>query len=242
MTTQALAKWGICFFAVGATLTAGDQAWQKKPADQWSQDDVRQVLNDSAWAKRVKVRYIEVAPRGTSGGTQPMPGPFPSPSPSGGPPIGIPGGGSPRSQGPTGVKTGSDVLVRWQSASVVQQACKKAGSQQLPGSELAGDNYLIAAVGMPDLGTGFENADDSQVQSRLKDGARLFVGNKRSIIPTRVRAELLEDGWTILYVFPRSEVGPLGDEKVKLLARVGPAQFSAEFKTKEMEFGGKPDL
>ncbi len=241
MSTQPLAKWGVCCFAVTISLLAGDSTWQSKPADQWSQDDVRQVLNDSAWAKRVKVRYIEAPAQRTGGGTQ-MPGPFPSPGPTGGPPVGIPGGGSPRSQGPTGVRTGSDVLVRWQSASVVQQAFKKAGIQPPPGSDLTGDNYLIAVVGMPDLGTGFDDADDSQVRSRLRDGARLFVGNKRSIIPDRVRAVMLDDGWTILYVFPKSEVGPLGDEKVKLLARVGPAQFTAEFKTKEMEFGGKPDL
>ena len=238
MTTQALAKWGLCSFAFTLALIAGDEGWQKKPPDQWSQDDVRQILNDSPWARRGKVRYMDVAPART-GGTQPLPGPFPSP---GGGPLGIPGGGQPRSQGPGGVRTGSDVLVRWQSASVVQQAFKRAGLQQPPGSELAEANYLIAVVGMPDLGTGFNDADDSQVQSRLRDGARLFVGNKRSIIPTRVRAAILDNGWTIIYVFPRSEVGPLSEEKVKLLARVGPAQFSAEFKTREMEFGGKPDL
>ena len=239
MTTRASAKWGVCCFTVTLTLLAGDDSWQKKPADQWSQDDIRQVLNDSPWAKRVKVRYIEVtSPR--AGGTQPMPGPFPSPSPGGGP-MGIPGGQG-RGQGPTGVRTGSDVLVRWQSASVVQQAFKKAGIPQPPGSELAEENYLIAVVGMPDLGTGFGEADDAQVQSRLRDGARLFVGNKRSIIPARVRAVMLDDGWTIIYMFPKTEVGSLSDEKVKLLARVGPAQFSAEFRTKDMEFGGKPDL
>ncbi len=240
--TRAFAKWGVCCFAVTVCLMADDDSWQKKPADQWSQDDVRQVLNNSAWAKRVKVRYIEVASPRTGGGTQPMPGPFPSPSPGGTPPIGIPGGRGPGSQGPTGIRTASDVLVRWQSASVVQQAFKKAGIEQSAGSDLSEENYLIAAVGMPDLGTGFEDAEDAQIKSRLRDGARLFVGNKRSIIPSRVRADMLDDGWTILYIFPRSEVGPLGDEKVKLLARVGPAQFSAEFKTKDMEFGGKPDL
>ncbi|MFB3903456.1 MAG: hypothetical protein ACE15E_08385 [Acidobacteriota bacterium] len=242
MRTQAFVKWVLCSIAVTVTLLGGDKAWQKKPVDQWSEDDVRQVLNDSAWAKRAKVRYVEVAsPR--TGGTLPLPGPFPSPSPGGAPPVGIPGGGrGPGSQGPTGVKTGSEVLVRWQSASVVQQAFKKAGVEPPPGSELADTNYVIAAVGMPDLGTGFEDADEAQVQTRLRDGARLFVGNKRSVIPTRVRAELLDHGWTIVYVFPRSEVGPLNNEKVKLLARVGPAQFSAEFKTKDMEFAGKPDL
>jgi len=236
-------KCGACCFAVTLTLLAGDDSWQKKPADQWGQDEVRQVLNDSPWAKRVKVRYIEVAsPR--TGGSQPMPGPFPNPG-GGTPPIGIPGGGrSGGDQGPTGgVRTDSQVLVRWQSASAVRHAFKKAGIEQAPGSDLAEDNYLIAVVGMPDLGTGFEDADDTQVQTRLKDGARFFVGNKRSIIPARVRAVLLDDGWTILYVFPKSEVGPLADdEKVKLLARVGPAQFSAEFKTKDMQFEGKPDL
>ncbi|RPJ54361.1 MAG: hypothetical protein EHM23_29155 [Acidobacteria bacterium] len=242
MMTHAFARLAICFFVVTAALEAGDDSWQKKPADQWSQDDVRLLLNDSPWAKRVKVRYIEVASPRTGGGTQPTPGPFPSPSPGGTPPIGIPGGRGPGSQGPTGVKTASEVLVRWQSASVVRQAFKKAGIQQAAGSDLAEENYLIAVVGMPDLGTGFEDADDSQVKTRLRDGARLFVGNKRSLIPARVRAEMLDDGWTILYIFPRSEVGPLGDEKVKLLARVGPAQFSAEFKTKDMDFGGKPDL
>jgi len=235
-------KWGLSFCALSLTLLAGDDKWQKKPADDWGQDEVRQVLNDSPWAKRVKVRYIEAASSRT-GGTQPMPGPFPSPTPGGGPPIGIPGGQGPGGQGPTGVRTGSEVLVRWQSASVVRQAFAKAGVEQPLGSDLTEENYVIAAVGMPDLGTGFEDADDAQVQTRLRDGGRLFIGNKRSIIPARVRAEMLDDGWTILYVFPRSEVGPLGDEKVKLLARVGPAQFSAEFKTKDMEFGGKkPDL
>jgi hypothetical protein len=236
MTIRALAKWGLCPFALTLTLMAGDNSWQKKQPDQWSQDDIRQVLNDSPWAKRVKVRYVEVASRRT-GGMQPMPGPFPSP---GGGPIGIPGG-QPRSQGP-GVRTGSDVLVRWESASVIQQALKKAGIQRPPGSELTEENYLIAVVGMPDLGTGFDDADDAQIQNRLRDDARLFIGNKRSIIPNRVRAAILDSGWTILYAFPKSEVGPLSDEKVKLLARVGPAQFTAEFKTKDMEFGGKPDL
>lgn len=241
MTTQALTKWGVCCFAVTLTLIAGDDDWRKKPAEQWSQDDVRQVLNDSPWSKRVKVRYIEAASRQT-GGTQPLPGPFPSPSPTGRPPIGIPGGGQGGGSGPGGVRTASEVLVRWQSASVVREAFERAGIEQSLGSELAGENYLIAAVGIPDLGTGFEDADDSQIQSRLRDGARLFLGNKRSVIPTRVRAEMLDQGWTILYVFPRSEIGRLDGEKVKLLARVGPAQFTAEFKTKDMEFGGKPDL
>jgi len=219
------------------TLTAGD-SWRKKPADQWTDADAREVLTDSPWAKRVKVRYVEMGTR-AGGGQTPTPGTFP---PTGTPPIGTPGGQGPVGQGPTGVRTGAEVLIRWESASVIRSALRKLGVEHPPASELVEDNYLIAAVGIPELGTGFENADDATMEGRLRDAARLFIGNERSVLPARARAVIRDDGWTVVYVFPKTDIGPLKGDKIKLLARVGPAQFSAEFKTKDMQIDGKPDL
>ncbi len=212
-----------------------EDAWRRKPADQWSQEDARDILTDSPWAKKVKVRYVERGNRSHFPTPSPLPGP-------GTPPIGIPGGGGPADTGPGGVATLSEILVRWQSASIVQSAFRLIGGGDLPASELAEENYLIAAEGIPDLGSNQQDWESEQIRDRLRDGARLFVGNKRSVLPTGVHAELKDNGWTVVYIFPRSEIGQIAGEKVKLLGRVGAAQFTAEFKTKEMKFNGKLDL
>ena len=230
------------------TLMAGDE-WRKKPAEQWTEDEARQVLNDSPWAKRVKVRYLETSGGRRSGGTSPMPGgsPIPggSPVPGGNPPMGgppIPGGGG--GGGPRGVRTASEIVVRWESASAISLALAKLGIERAPGLERVKDSYVIAALAVPEMGQDIGDMDDPSTLDRLRDGARLLIGNQRSIIPDRVQASRSDEGLMVFFIFPKEKVGPLGDEKLKLLARIGPAQLSAEFKPKDMNLAGSasPDL
>ncbi len=221
---------------LGPALLAGDDDWRKKPAEQWTEDDARQVLTASPWAQRVKVRYVE--PVGRSGGTSsPIPGGIPIPGGGGGSPI--PGGGG---GGGRGVRTASEITVRWQSSSAVRLAFARLGIETPPGVERAKDSYVIAALAVPEMGQDIGDPDDPTTLNRLRDSARLLVGNKRSVIPDRVQASRTDEGLMVFFIFPKEEIGPLADEKIKLLARIGPANFSAEFKTKEMKLNGAPDF
>jgi hypothetical protein len=212
-------------------LLAGDE-WRKKPPEQWTEEDAREVLTDSPWAKRVKVRYVESPGAGGSGTQWPIPGG--STPPMGGPPI--PGGG-----GPGGVRTASEIVVRWQSAAAVRLAFSKLGIENPPGLQRAGDAHVIAALAVPEMGQDLREEGDSALQNRLRDSARLLIGKKRSVIPERVRVAQTNEGLMVFFFFSKTELGPLPDEKLKLLARIGPAQLSAEFKAGDMKLKGLPD-
>ncbi len=230
----------VALFIILAPALLADDDWRKKPSAQWTEDDARQVLTDSPWAQRVKVRYMESAGR-RGGGSGPLPGGSPMPIPGGNPPGGgspIPGGGG----GGRGVRTASEITVRWQSSSAVRLAFSKLGVQTPPGLERVTDSYVLAALAVPEMGQDIGDPDDPTTLGRLRDGARLLVGNKRSVIPDRAQAARTDEGLMVFFIFPKEEIGPLADEKVKLLARIGPANFSAEFKTKEMKLEGSPDF
>ena len=40
-------------FSAAASLIAADPTWKNKPAPQWTEDDARQVLNNSPWARAI---------------------------------------------------------------------------------------------------------------------------------------------------------------------------------------------
>jgi hypothetical protein len=231
---------GVVLFAVliptlWPALLAGD-GWRRKPPEQWTEEDAREVLTDSPWAKRVKVRYLESPGRSGSSTQWPVPGRNPGGTtpPIGGPPVG--GGG-----GPGGVRTASEIVVRWQSAPAVRLAFSKLGIDDPPGLQRAGDAHVIAALAVPEMGPDMRDADDSSLLNRLRDGARLLVGNKRSVIPERVRVAQTTEGLMVFFIFPKNELGPLPDEKLKLVARIGSAQISADFKPGNMKLKGFPE-
>ena len=44
----------VCLIAVAVSVTAADQIWKSKPAAQWTEEEARQVLASSPWAKEVR--------------------------------------------------------------------------------------------------------------------------------------------------------------------------------------------
>ncbi len=224
------------------TLMAGDE-WRKKPAEQWTEDEARQVLNDSPWAKRVKVRYLETSGGRRSGGTSPMPGG--SPIPGGSP---VPGGDRRWAAlqslvAAVAADPGECARRRrsWSDGRAPRRSVlpwPNSESSARPAWSASKDSYVIAALAVPEMGQDIGDMDDPSTLGRLRDGARLLIGNQRSIIPDRVQASRSDEGLMVFFIFPKEKVGPLGDEKLKLLARIGPAQLSAEFKPKDMNLAG----
>jgi len=44
----------VCLVAAAASLTAADPVWKRKPAAQWTEEDAKQILATSPWAKEVR--------------------------------------------------------------------------------------------------------------------------------------------------------------------------------------------
>src|SRR6202140_4143775 len=44
----------LCWIVVAAHVMAADPVWNSKPAAQWTEDDARQVLAKSPWAREVR--------------------------------------------------------------------------------------------------------------------------------------------------------------------------------------------
>jgi len=66
---------------------------------------------------------------------------------------------------------------------------------------------VISAFGLREMGPEMIDPDDSTTLARIRDGARLLVGNKRSVIPKRVRASQGEQGVTLFFIFPKEDLG-----------------------------------
>jgi hypothetical protein len=44
----------LCLIVAAASLMAADPVWKSKPAAQWTEEDAKQILASSPWAKEVK--------------------------------------------------------------------------------------------------------------------------------------------------------------------------------------------
>ncbi|MCP5115776.1 MAG: hypothetical protein GY953_33525, partial [bacterium] len=107
------------FLAGGALAPAAwGAAWDKKPYEKWSDDDVRRLLTDSPWAKSKKISlYFDRRPlRGVErwkdepvAGTRTQP-PGVAPDHGHGSPVGGIGAGKPK------VPTAATLTVMWASA------------------------------------------------------------------------------------------------------------------------------
>jgi hypothetical protein len=135
-------------------LTAADPVWESKPASQWTEEDARQVLSKSPWAKPtggvITRRLTEEQLR--EGGQMGQPrgignervepkgsGPKVSPNIFSGP------GGDGRS--PRSLPQSITLQLRWENALPVRLAEVKL--HEIEPSTLPGDGYSIAVYGVP---------------------------------------------------------------------------------------------
>src|SRR5258708_25073076 len=140
--------------AMAACLIAADPVWKSKPASQWTEEDARQILAESPWAKETRAvitrRLTEDQLR--EGGQMGQPtgvgnegvdpkgsGPKVSPNVFSG------AGGDDRSL--RSLPQGITLRLRWESALPVRLAELKAHEVDPP--TLAGEGYRIAVYGIP---------------------------------------------------------------------------------------------
>ena len=234
--------------ALVATLTVyplcAEDIWRTKPPAQWTEDDARQVLTRSPWAREVKAvvtrRLTEDQlreagqlgqPRGIGNeGVDPQgSGPKVSPNIFTGP------GGEDRSY--RSLPHPVTLRLRWESALPVQIAELKAHETEPP--TLEGDGYRIAIYDVP--GSGFKGTPE-RLGEPLKDTAVLRRDGRKDVKPLRVEVFQREDGLVVVYLFPLSAEISAKDQRVQLAARIGRIVIAETFDLGGMAFAGKLEL
>ncbi len=254
---------------VVAALTAGtllpaEDFWEKKKYAEWTDKEVRQMVSNSPWARRVEVplgaamsggggRGGRGGGRGGRGGGMGAGGGFGADSAgTGGPPGaageaggGLGGGGGIGAEGAGGPAPTMSVTVRWQSALPVRQALVKsrfgaeAATSQEAAKMLAAQQqyYIVVISGLP--GRFLESAPPGA----LKNSSVLRLGKSERIEASDVKVSQGQPLADVYLLFPRTRAVQLEDKDVELVVTgIGPLEVRRKFRLKEMLFDGKLEL
>jgi hypothetical protein len=224
--------------ALAAVLaTAADIAWKSKEINQWTEQDARQILTDSPWAKTCKgmISRLQTEDERREGGNM-------------GQEHGVGFDGVDREK-PTPFETirgGVDTRrtpqaitlnVRWESALPIRAAEFKAGVMEPPTQE--GDGYRIAVYGVPG---GYFKRDPKSLGDPLKKESALRREGKKDVRPSSVEVFQREEGLVVVYLFPLSAEITRKDGLVKFEAQIGRVAVVQLFNIEEMQFQGKLEL
>ncbi len=213
------------FAAMPVLAGSPGEFWNEKKPEDWTPEEVREMLTRSPWAKPGSVSVFGGAggglinPNGATSWEGNMTG------------VG-------RERTKTKQSTPSDdadlrykTIVRWESALPIRLALK---AKPADGPE---EFYRIAVVG--DLALADADETDEERQSRvdmLKEYTKL--DKKGGAIPL-AKIELVKKAGTVFY-FPRTD--PVKDGQVTFLTKMGPVEVKCKFTVKDMMFRGKLEL
>jgi len=222
-------------------LLAADADWKTKTVADWSEEDARQVLENSPWSKTIVAGIARrrsedelreggqmgqptgVGYDGVEDRKRPLKEEIGNPFVSGKP---LP------STAPT-----IRLLVRWESALPVRAAEFKVHEDPPP--TLSDDGYSIAVYGVP---ASFAKGDPTSLGRPLKESAALKREGKKDVLPSRVEVFQLENSVVVTYQFPLSaEIGKK-DAVVEFSALIGRLQVSQHFLIQDMQLQGKLEL
>jgi len=232
---------------------APGQFWDEKPSAEWSEQDVRQILSHSPWAKRAEARIKQPDGGGPqSGGPGGDGGSMGGPLGGGGGMAGPPGGGM---GGPGGMPQ-IEATVRWESAAPIAAAQRKQPDPE------AKEFYIISVSGLalfggPPPGAGTDAPAGAERPRRpvptaeqrkamigtLKQSSALQRKGKDPIAAGRVGEMEHSETPALLFYFPRTgDPIVLSDKEVTFSARIGPLQLKVKFALKEMHYHGQVSL
>jgi hypothetical protein len=230
--------------STAVVLVAADHSWKSKPISDWTEEDARQILTDSPWARttRAVVGPLQTEDQRREGGNMGLPHG-----------IGFDGFADdrPRPNVPRSpldvVKPESDVRpsqsfalqLRWESALPIRVAELKSRVIGPPTSAAADDGYVLAVYGVP---TARVKGDPRTLGEPLKSQAVLRREGKKDVRPSSVEVFQREDGMVIVYLFPLSAEISKKDQRIEFDARIGRLGIAQSFDVEEMQFQGRLEL
>jgi hypothetical protein len=237
-------------FLSALALCAAD-VWVAKPYTAWSDKDIRKIMTDSPWSRRVSVTLTlgGVAYLDLLRAKGPAPGrPGPGIAEPGGE-LGVGGSqsGGPPPPAPAGPPQ-TTLIVRWQSAAIVQQALVKAQYGDKAGTSPEAQKrlepnaaYYIVAVGnLP----ASQKLRDAEVRKALLGMTTLAVNGKDHPIAAKdvVYVEGGEGTIEARFLFPRDFVLTADDKEVDFATMFVKTAVKAKFNLKNMAINGKLGL
>jgi hypothetical protein len=234
-------------FGFGLTLWAAD-VWIAKPYTEWSEKDIQRIMTDSPWARGVSV---------VLGGLRMMPGMMPPPGPrvgiaetgglNSGLGVGQSGSVGPPPSAPPGPPQ-TTLIVRWQSAMVVQQALVKSQYGDKSGTapearkrlEPNAAYYIISVANLPES----QRPSDDEARKVLLGMTTLTAKGKDHPIVAKdvVYAGGGEGTIEARFLFPRDFAITIDDKEVEFATTFGRASVKARFNLKNMAIDGKLGL
>ena len=230
--------------AVATLLAAADPVWKSKLAAQWTEEDAKQVLTQSPWAKKITAtitrRLTEDQlreagqmgqPRGVGNEGVDAKGSGPKVSPN----VFTGSGGEDRSS--RSLPQPITLTLRWESALPIRMA--EFTSREIEPPTLEGDGYRIAVYGIPNAGI---KGSPEQLGEPLRNLAALKREGKKDVRPIRVEVFQREEDIVVVYLFPLSSEITKKDGWIQFAAQIGRIVLSQNFDLTEMEFMGKLEL
>ena len=254
---------------IGVAILSAASFWETKDYTEWSAKEVRKILNNSPWAKKVSLNFGGMggpggqgSPGGYGGGAGGGRGGggFPGGGAGGGFPGGggggggIPGGGgggASRGGGGYGRAGGGqsppqlELTIQWSSALPVKQALMRGRFGNEAHTAAEAKQFLQRGETHYVVSvSGFSGrmARMSQNTDRLKQTASLKRKNKEPIRPEVVEMHNQEESVTLYVAFPRTDPIVLEDKNVEFEMKLGPMTVRGKFKLKDMLFDGKLEL
>jgi hypothetical protein len=227
------------------------ETW-RKPSGDWTQQDMNRLLNDSPWALQVEATMDD--PADVREETQ---APLPGAAEAGMAGAGVQDG-KPRWDGGIGKNRMGHlatipVLVRWDGASIVQEALKRSQVDFVPAAK---SNVVITVIGLLPAGhAGVPNTmhDTSSsdpgvsIPKTSEENLEWFMANSRLLAkgeapepPQNVKIDP-KSGAVHLY-FLRSDEALSHKRDVTFITRYGAMNVQARFRIKDMRVDGRPDL
>jgi hypothetical protein len=226
------------------SLLAQVPVWKSKPVAEWTEEDTKQVLGRSPWARVItavvtrRLTEDQLREAGQMGQPQGVGNEGVDPKGSGpkvSPNIFVGPGGA--DHGTRAIGQPITLRLRWESALPVKLAELKSREVEPP--TLEGDGYRIAVYGIP--GPHFKE-NPKELGDPLKNQAALKREGKKDVHPVSVEVFQRENGIVVVYLFPPSAEITKNDRQLQFEAKIGRIVFSQTFALDEMEFMGKLEL
>ena len=213
------------FAAMPVLATPAAEFWNTKKPEDWTPDEVKEMLTHSPWAKEASVSVF-----GGAGGS-----------------LLNRNGAMNRSGNMSSTSTGRQrtnttqttqsadapdlrykAILRWESALPIREALKTK-----PAPEFA-EFYVLALVG--DLALADPDADEAQRESRL-DMMKQYTKLERHGGAIPLANVVPANKLGTMFYFPRSEA--IKDGQVSFTTKMGPVEVKCKFTVKEMMYHGK---
>ena len=237
---------------VAVCLFGAEDFWIARDADKWSEREIDRMVTDSPWAKEARVRLrgdsIPNIERGSHGGA-----------------VDEPQAGAVLQNRATSIQAIPHILVRWDSAPPVYEACSRGGmdrplftcvSKLLYLSALGNkfdrlrdDNYIVSMSNYP-VRAGVNAPQHSEaataalqkMAAQIQETTFLKRKGKSPAKPAHVVALPAAQTLLIIVFFSRTETLSISDKDVLFESSYGTLELSASFKLRRMTYQGKLTL